>query len=116
MEESFSFPPSDHTAMETRCAIVEIKRDGVVHVTSASQTPYIIKKQLGDFFNLEEGKIIVHAPFVGGGYGGKVAIQLELIAYLASVAVGGRAVKLMYTREEDMITAQVQIGWMQTSS
>ncbi len=110
VEESFSFSPSDHISMETRCVTAEIKPDGFVRISSATQAPYIIKKQLANYFNLEEGKIIVNAPFVGGGYGGKLAIHLELIAYLASVAVGGRPVKLLYTREEDMITAPVRIG------
>src|SRR5699024_8117200 len=100
IEGTFSLSPSDHTAMETRCAIVEIKPDGGVHVTSTTQAPYGIKKDLSETFNLEEGKIIAKAPFVGGAFGGKVAIQLELIAYLASKAVGGKKVKLLYTREE----------------
>ncbi len=110
IEENFSLAPSDHTAMETRCATVEVRPDGFVHIMSTTQAPYSIKKELADFFNIEEGKIIVKAPFVGGGYGGKVAIQLEPIAYLASVAVGGRPVKLHFTREEDMVTAPVRIG------
>lgn len=106
----FTIPSSDHTAMETRCSIVEVKPNGEVHITSSTQAPYNIKKELGDLFNIDEGKIIVKAPYIGGGFGGKVAIQLELIAYLASVAVGGKPVKLLYTREEDMFTAPVRMG------
>ncbi len=110
VEASFSFSPSDHLAMETRCVTAEIRQDGVVVFSSATQSPYIIKKVMGDFFNLEEGKVIVYTPLVGGAYGGKAAIQLELIAYMASLAVGGRRVKLQNTREEDMITSPVHIG------
>ncbi|MEN1968552.1 xanthine dehydrogenase family protein molybdopterin-binding subunit [Lentibacillus sp. N15] len=110
IEGDFSLAPSDHSAMETRCAIVEIKPDGVVHITSTTQAPYGIKKELSDIFHLDEGKIIAKVPFVGGAFGGKVAIQLELIAYLASKAIGGKRVKLLFTREEDMITAPVRMG------
>lgn len=39
VEESFSFSPSDHIAMETRCATAEIKSGGFVHITSAAQAP-----------------------------------------------------------------------------
>src|SRR5699024_8260599 len=42
--------------------------------------------------------------------GGKAAIQLEYIAYVASKAVGGKMVALTNTREEDMITSPVHIG------
>ncbi|WP_413375155.1 xanthine dehydrogenase family protein molybdopterin-binding subunit [Alkalihalobacillus sp. 1P02AB] len=110
VESNFSLAPSDHMAMETRCVTAEIRSDGAVVLTSASQAPYIIKKKLSDYFNLEEGKIIVHTPLVGGGYGGKVAVQLELIAYMATLSVGGRPVKILNTREEDMATSPVHIG------
>ncbi|WP_209125277.1 xanthine dehydrogenase family protein molybdopterin-binding subunit [Alkalihalobacillus sp. BA299] len=110
VEASFSFSPSDHIAMETRCVTAEIRPDGVVVFSSATQSPYMIKKLMGSYFGLEEGKVVVNTPLVGGGYGGKVAVQLELIAYMATLAVGGRPVKLLNTREEDMITSPVHIG------
>lgn len=110
IETSFSFSPSDHIAMETRCVTAQIRPDGFVVFSSATQSPYIIKELMSRYFNLEEGKIIVHTPLVGGGYGGKVAVQLELIAYMATLAVGGRPVKFFNTREEDMITSPVHIG------
>ncbi|AOY74618.1 xanthine dehydrogenase family protein molybdopterin-binding subunit [Clostridium formicaceticum] len=110
IEADFSFSQSDHIAMETRCVIAEIRPDGYVVFTSATQSPYMIKKLMKDYFQLEEGKIIVNTPLVGGAYGGKVPLQLELIAYMVSAAVGGRPVKLLNTREEDMITSPVHIG------
>ncbi|WP_373229412.1 xanthine dehydrogenase family protein molybdopterin-binding subunit [Cohnella sp.] len=110
VETNFSFGPSDHAAMETRCATAEIRPDGHILISSSSQSPYMIKKLMGEYFNLDAGKIIVITPLVGGGYGGKVPTQLEIIAYLASKAVGGRPVKLFNEREEDMITSPVHIG------
>ncbi len=65
---------------------------------------------MGIYFRIDPGKIIVETPFVGGGYGGKAAIQLELVAYIASKAVGGRKVKIVNTREEDMVTSPGHIG------
>ncbi len=110
IDTNFSFSPSDHIAMETRCVTAKIRQDGFVVFSSATQSPFMIKKLMSDYFNLEEGKIIVNTPLVGGGYGGKVAVQLELIAYMASLAVGGRSVKLINSREEDMITSPGHIG------
>lgn len=110
VEAKFSFSPSDHVAMETRCVTAAITPDGYIHISTTSQAPFMVKKLLGSYFNIEKGKIIVNTPLVGGGYGGKVAVQLELIAYMASKAVGGRPVKLYNNREEDMITSPVHIG------
>ncbi|HOR85917.1 MAG TPA: xanthine dehydrogenase family protein molybdopterin-binding subunit [Bacillota bacterium] len=110
VEASFSFPPSDHAAIETRCARAEILPDGRVIIHSASQAPFAIKKLISHFFELDPGKVIVNVPLVGGAYGGKTAVQLEFIAYLCSKAVGGRQVKLTNTREEDLVTSPVHIG------
>lgn len=110
IEESFFFPQSDHVALETRSVRAEIKEDGYVIIHSPSQAPYIIRKKLSRHFGVDAGKIIVHTPAVGGAFGGKAAVQLELIAYLASKAVGGREVIIVNSREEDMISSPCRIG------
>ena len=110
IEEKFYIPPSDHAAMETRCAIAEIHPDGKVLITSSSQAPFMIKKLMSAYFNIPVGKIIVNTPLVGGGYGGKASVQQEILAYLASKAAGGRPVKILYTREADLITAPCHMG------
>ena len=96
--------------METRCTKVEIKSNGVVLVTSTSQAPFEIRKQLSEAFGIDEGNIHVSVPLVGGAYGGKTMVQLEILSYIASKAVGGRKVKLRNSREEDFITSPVHIG------
>lgn len=110
IEASFSFSPSDHAAMETRCVIAQIDPNGKLIFTSSTQSPYMIKKLMNDYFGLEPGNVVVKTPLVGGGYGGKVAVQLELIAYMATQAVGGRPVKILNTREEDLVSSPVHIG------
>nr|WGD67809.1 molybdopterin-dependent oxidoreductase [Bacillus velezensis] len=88
-EFQISFNPSDHAAMETRCSIAEIRADEEIIITTSSQAPFAIKKLMQWYFGIEPGKVIVKTPLVGGAYGGKAAVQLEVIAYLASKAVGG---------------------------
>ncbi|MEH7118194.1 xanthine dehydrogenase family protein molybdopterin-binding subunit [Neobacillus vireti] len=110
VEESFSFAPSDHAAMETRCATAEIKPDGTIIIMTSSQAPFMVKRLIAQYFDEDMGKIIVHTPLVGGAYGGKAAVQLELLAYLASKAVGGRPVKILNDREQDIITSPCHIG------
>ncbi len=110
VEASFFLPQADHVALETRSVRAEIKEDGRVVVYSPSQAPYIIRKKLSRHFGFDTGKITVHTPAVGGAFGGKAAVQLEMIAYLASKAVGGREVVIANSREEDMISSPCRIG------
>ena len=106
----FTLPQSDHIAMETRAAEASISADGMVRIRTSSQAPFEVQKLLSTVFQLEESKVIVETPLVGGGFGGKAAIQLEILAYLASRAVGGRPVRLVNTREEDMASSPCRMG------
>lgn len=108
--EKFSLPQSDHTAMETRNAKAQIMPDGRVIIYTSSQGPYSVKKLLSKYYNIPEGNIIIKVPFVGGGFGGKAPMQLEVIAYLASRAVNGKMVKIANSREEDIKTSPCRIG------
>ncbi|PLS07243.1 xanthine dehydrogenase family protein molybdopterin-binding subunit [Neobacillus cucumis] len=110
VEESFSFASSDHAAIETRCATAEIEPNGTIIIMTSSQAPFMVKQLISKYFGEEMGKIIVHTPLVGGAYGGKASVQLEVLAYLASKAVGGKPVKLLNDREHDMITSPCHIG------
>lgn len=110
IEENFSYPKSDHAAMETRCVRARISPDGQVTIYSASQAPFVIKKLISRYFNVDAGKVIVHTPFVGGSFGGKASVGLEFIAYMAAKAVDGNEVKLTISREQDMLSAPGHIG------
>jgi CO/xanthine dehydrogenase Mo-binding subunit len=110
IETEVEIPPGDHVAMEPRVAIAEIKPTGEVHITSSTQAPFVVKGLMSICFDIEPGKIVVKAPLIGGGFGGKAGIQLEGLAYLLSQKVGGRPVKLVNTREEDMVTSPGHIG------
>ncbi|NMD69834.1 xanthine dehydrogenase family protein molybdopterin-binding subunit [Bacillus sp. DNRA2] len=111
VEEKFAFRPSDHVAMETRCSYAQIHPDGTIEITSSSQAPFLIKRLIGEYFNIPPGQIIVNTPLVGGAFGGKAAIQLEILAYIATRAVNGRPVKITNTREHDILTSPGHIGF-----
>src|SRR5699024_3372801 len=101
VEASFFLPQADHVALETRATRLKINPQGFVTIHSTSQGPYIIRKKLSRHFKIDVGKITVYTPLVGGAFGGKAAVQLEMIALLASRAVGGKEVLLVNSRKED---------------
>lgn len=110
IDASFSFPPGDHTAMEPRATIAEINPRGDITIKSATQAPFIVKSLLGYNFDIPIGKINVEASPIGGGFGGKAGLQLEALVYLLSRSVGGRPVKLVNTREQDLVSSPGHIG------
>lgn len=110
IDAQFDLPQSDHIAMETRAAQARISSDGLVHISTSTQSPFEVKKTLSKLFALDEGKVIVEVAFVGGAFGGKAGTDLEVLAYIASSAVGGRAVRIRNTREDDIAASPCGMG------
>ncbi len=110
VRQRFFLPPSDHLAMEVRTSRAQITARGRVIIHTSSQSPYTVRKQLAEAFAIPAGQIEVHVPFVGGGFGGKAPVMPEILAYIASAKVGGRPVRLILTREQDMASAPGRIG------
>ncbi|MCY0897854.1 MAG: xanthine dehydrogenase family protein molybdopterin-binding subunit [Firmicutes bacterium] len=105
-----SLPQIDHAAMEPRVATAEILADGRVLIETSSQAPFEVQKLVAQYFQLDPGQVTVSVPLVGGAFGGKASVQLEVLAYLASHAVGGRVVTLANPREVDMESSPVGLG------
>lgn len=110
VEKSFFLPPSSHLPMEVHTARAEISISGEVTITSSSQAPYSIRTQIAEAFLVPAGKVHVNVPFVGGGFGGKAPVTLEILAVLASKSVGGKSVRLTIPREQDMATTPCRMG------
>lgn len=109
-EYEFSLPQTDHLAMETRNAMCQISPDGTVDIYTSTQSPFGVKEEISTQYGVPEGKVIVHTPFVGGAFGGKASVTVEFLAYLASLAVGGKMVRIANTREVDISTSPSKLG------
>ncbi|MCL2810459.1 MAG: xanthine dehydrogenase family protein molybdopterin-binding subunit [Clostridia bacterium] len=110
IEKNYYLPPSDHVAMEVRSARASVAADGEVCITTCSQAPHVVQEQIAHYFSIPMGKVRVQTPYVGGSFGGKAAVTLELLAYMATRSVGGRPVRVLLTREQDMTTAPCRLA------
>ena len=110
IETECSFPPGDHVAMEPRASIAEINPDGYVVIRSSTQAPFVVRELLNQAFGIPNGKIKIIAPRIGGGFGGKDGLQLEALVYLLSKEVGGRPVRLVNTRQQDLLSSPGRTG------
>ncbi len=110
VEASFSLPQSSHAPMEPRNSRAEMPPDGQILLWSATQAPYGIRKSIATYFGKDQGMVVVKTPWVGGGFGGKVSDQPDVLACLAAQASGGRPVEMANTRENDLVTSPCEIG------
>lgn len=101
IEERYQSSPIEHAPTETTGCIVVPEANG--RYTCHSNTQAL-------FFTLDNTALILNAPFqklrlvggtVGGGFGGKVDVIVEPVAFLAAMLTN-RPVKYSYSREEEM--------------
>jgi 4-hydroxybenzoyl-CoA reductase alpha subunit len=111
VEDDYFFEGTSHTAIEPHCAIGRWEADAGVdpasdpaagHLTvwSATQVPHYLHRELARVLDLDQARIRVLQPLVGGAFGGKSEpFDLEFCVAKLSMATG-RPVKILYTREE----------------
>ncbi len=110
VEATYHIPQASHAYMETRNARARVSPDGRIDIYSASQGPHASRALIAKALNIAEGNIVIHTPFLGGAYGGKVNPHIDFLAYMASKAAGGRETRLSLTREENFYSTPCKIG------
>ncbi len=109
-EHDFANPPVPHAPLETHAVIARALTGGRMDIVTSAQSPFTVRNLLAVAFGVPHGHVRVRIPHVGGGFGGKAGIHLEPLAYCLSRAAGGRPVKLVASREEEMNTLPSRQG------
>ena len=99
----FEMGGQEHFYLETQAAWAEVDGDGNVFVSSSTQHPSEIQTIVAEVLHLPRHRVVVHAPRMGGGFGGKET-QGNTWAALAALAAlkTGRPVRVQTDRDVDM--------------
>ena len=81
---------------------------GQVTLWTCSQSPFAQRDLIAQSLDIPHGNLRVVSPYVGGGFGGKAGISMEVCAVVMARAVKGHSVKLRMTREEEFIGTSVR--------
>jgi xanthine dehydrogenase molybdenum-binding subunit len=104
---TYETPIVQHCHLENAISFA-YEEAGKIVVVSATQIPHIVRRICSQALGLPIGKIRIIKPYIGGGFGNRQdALTEPLNAYLTT-RVGGRAVKLEYTREETFACTRVR--------
>lgn len=100
VEGDWHYAGSTHAPIEPHCAIASWSPDGELTLHSATQVMHYLHRELARVLGVDEAKIRVVQPVIGGAFGGKSEpFDLEFCA-AALARKAGRPVKILYTREE----------------
>jgi xanthine dehydrogenase molybdopterin-binding subunit B len=99
----FEMGGQEHFYLETQAAWAEVDGDGNVFVSSSTQHPSEIQTIVSEVLHLPRSRVVVQAPRMGGGFGGKET-QGNTWAALAALAAlkTGQPVRVQLDRDLDM--------------
>jgi isoquinoline 1-oxidoreductase len=103
LHRTYHVPYVQHAPLEPRAALAEWN-GGKLVVSTASQNPFGVRRELADAFHLSDENVRVIIPDFGGAFGGKHTGECAVEA--ARLAQGaGKPVSLRWTREEEFTWA-----------
>ncbi len=112
VENEYFTPFVEHAYLEPEACLAVPDGEGGVMVQVGSQGPYVDHKQIVASLGLPEERVrVVHTP-MGGGFGGKEDITVQILAALGALHTG-RPVKMVLPRPESMrVSTKRHAMWM----
>jgi putative selenate reductase molybdopterin-binding subunit len=98
---------TSHAAMETHICIAWMDPDNRLTIRTATQVPFHVRRIVAQVLELPVSRVHVIKPRIGGGFGGKQEVFLEMYAGILALRTG-RPVRLMLTREEVFTSARTR--------
>lgn len=101
VERTYSTQFIDHAYLEPEAGIAWLDENGVLTIRVSTQVVEHFRS-IANALQLPQNKVHVMGAMVGGGFGGKEDITVELFIGLAALKTH-RPVKMLYTREESIL-------------
>ena len=120
-EDVYSVPRYAHCAIENHVAVGLFDYSKRLTLWTASQSPHTQRHLFAEALaplSLTHKDIRVITPFVGGGFGGKAGVSMEILAAALATKVQGYPVKILWNRNQEFIntyqrqgvTAKIKVG------
>ncbi len=103
-EKTYRFAEVNHAHIEPNATLAEYDPErGHLTLHTCTQVPYYVLLKVAQCLEMEQARIRVIKPFVGGGFGARTeCLHFEIIAALLARKAGG-TVRLLQTREETFL-------------
>jgi len=103
IENTYQSQWIEQAFLEPEGALSYLDLEGNMVVYASNQAPFRDRKQIARSLNIPEHNVRVITPYVGGGFGAKDEIHVQIHAALLT-QITGRPVKILRTREESILT------------
>ncbi len=110
VEGEYYIPHVAHTCIETHISVSKFSLDGRLTMWNSTQSPHTQRNIMANALGMAHKDIRVIAPPIGGGFGGKAGISMEVMAAAGAKSCPGHPVKLRWSREEEFSNSSQRTG------
>ncbi len=107
VEGEYATPAQEHAFLQPEAGLSYIDDQGRITVVVAGQWTHEDQEQIAHALNLPKEKIRVIYPAIGGAFGGREDMSVQIVLALAAWELANRGtprpVKIVWTREESII-------------
>ncbi len=116
VEGVYRIPRVHQTYLEPHACLARVEASGNVTVWTSTQSIFAIRSGIASSLGIPQNNINVIGQTIGGGFGAKFGTLVHPYAVLLS-QMTGRPVKIVYTREQEMVDGRPAPGatiWVKT--
>lgn len=99
VEAVYETPFVDHAFLQLEAGVAHLAEDGRLVIQAATQYPHFDQLEIAEALGIETEQVVVDNPAVGGAFGGREDLTLQVHIGLAALRLN-RPVKVVYSREE----------------
>ena len=101
VERTYRTHPQEHAYLQPEAGLGFVRPDGKIEVIVGGQWMHEDREQIAHALDLPEDQIVVRYPPVGGAFGGREDMSVQIILALAAQKTG-RPVKIQWSRTESI--------------
>lgn len=113
LEDTYYVPRYSHCPLEIHAAVGLCDLSGRLTVWAASQSPHTQRNLFAEALaplGFKHKDVRVIAPPIGGGFGGKAGVSMEILAASLATKFKGAPVKVVWTREKEFYNTSQRLG------
>ncbi|MEA1973301.1 MAG: xanthine dehydrogenase family protein molybdopterin-binding subunit, partial [Candidatus Cloacimonadota bacterium] len=113
LEDTYTVPRYSHCPIEVHAAIGLCDLSGRLTIWASSQSPHTQRNLFAESLaplGFKNKDVRVIAPPIGGGFGGKAGVSMEILAAAIATKVKGSPVKIIWSREQEFYNTSQRLG------
>jgi CO/xanthine dehydrogenase Mo-binding subunit len=102
VESVYHTHAQEHAYLQPEAGVAWVRPDGKIEVICGGQWMHEEREQIAHALGLADNQVVVQFPAIGGAFGGREDISVQIVLALAAWKTG-RPVKIVWTREESIV-------------